>query len=159
MLSRTGGDEHPVSQEAGQQPQQEPPGHEPLEAEGAIDLQQLDDDVEDRARGQGQEGYRDKVVDPRLSHHRAEERRPAADEAEQREEAPARQGAVTREGRDDPEPLGGVVKAKADNEDERQADLARGRRLTDGEAFGEVVQADSNRDEEGEGAAWLQPVT
>src|SRR5450759_3852638 len=110
-----GADKHPISQEAGNQPEHDPPSHEPLEAEGAIDLQQLDDNVEDRARRQGEEGYRYEVVDPRLSHQRAEERRPAADEAKRHEEAPARQCALTREGCDDPETLGGVVKAKPDD--------------------------------------------
>jgi hypothetical protein len=50
--------------------------------------------------------------------------------------------------RDDPESLCRVVQGEADHEHAGERELARGRRLTDGESFGEVVQADSDGDEE-----------
>ena len=49
---------------------------------------------------------------------------------------------------DDAEPLGRVVQRKSDDEDKGQPELASGRRLPDRQAFGEIVEADAQCDEE-----------
>ena len=49
-----------------------------------------------------------------------------------------------------PKALGRVVEAEADDQRQRQRDLAGRRSLADREPFTEVVQADSGRDQQGE---------
>ena len=71
-------------------PRDEPPRNDRLAIEGAADAEQLDHDVEDRAGGQRQERDRDGLADPRLAEEGAEEGRAATDQADEREEAPAR---------------------------------------------------------------------
>src|SRR5450759_1940918 len=66
---------------------------------------------------------------------------PPADEAEQGKEAPARQRALAGDGRDDAEALRRIVQAEADDQDQCEADLPRGRRLADGEPLGGGVRA------------------
>ena len=129
-------------------PEQQPPGDAGLAAVAPADAQQLDHDVQDRAGGERQEGNRDGLADPGLAEQRAEERRRAADEADQPEEAPARPLFATRERSDDAEALRGVVQPKTDDQDEREAQLPARRRLADREALGEVVQPDARGDQE-----------
>ena len=64
------------------------------------------------------------------------------------QEAPARPHRLAGERRDDPEALGRVVQAEADDQDEREADLAGRAGLADRQALGEVVQADPGRDQQ-----------
>src|SRR5581483_6161019 len=90
---------------------------------------------------------------PRLADDRADEGRPAADQAHRTEEAPARQLRLARHRADDPEALGRVVQAEADDQDDREADLAGRGRLADREPLAEVVEADAGRDQEREPAA------
>src|SRR5450759_233549 len=151
--SRASRHQYPVGEEAGQQADEDAPHDELAEAEAAVDVQQLDDDVQDRTGRERQEGDRDRAVDPHAAEHRAEKRRPAADEAEQGKEAPARQRALAGDGRDDAEALRRIVQAEADDQDQCEADLPRGRRLADGEPLGEVLEADAERDEQREATA------
>src|SRR5215831_2159747 len=119
-LLRARRDQDEVGREAQEQPQQDPPSYDRLRCERAPDVQQLHHDVEDRAGGEREEQDHHALVDPRLTDNGADERRPAADEPEQREEAPARRLAVTGQRRADAEPLRRVVEAEADDQDERQ---------------------------------------
>src|SRR6266446_5078795 len=112
----------------------------------AVHGEQLADDVEDRAGRDGEEDDADGVARPGLADDRAEERRGAADEAEEREQLPARADPLPRQRTADAEPLGRVVQAEADDERDREADLARGGGLADGEALTEVVHADTDGD-------------
>src|SRR5690349_11708122 len=137
---------------------EDPPGDERLVAEARIDLDELNDDVQDRAGRQREEADGDRGARPRLPDERAQERRAAADQAEGAEEAPARTLRVTGERRDDPEALGAVVEREADDQHERQARLAERRRLADRQAFGEVVQADPGRDQQRQPARARHPV-
>ena len=82
---------------------------------------------------------------------RAEERRPAADQAGEPEPAPRRAHAAERA--DDAEPLGRVVQAEADDQDGREADRAGLGRDADREALGEVVQPDRDGDRHARSAA------
>ncbi len=112
------------------------------------DIQELHDDVEDRARGQREERHLERLVHPRLADERAQERRTSGDEAHHSEEAPAGPVRLRAQGTDDPEPFGGVVETEADDKEQRELDRVAGGRLPDGEALGEVVQADADGDEQ-----------
>ena len=83
----------------------------------------------------------------------SDECRSAADHSECQQESPTRQDpltvriGLTGERRDDAEALRRVVQRKADHQKCRQRDLVRRGGLTDRQTFGEVVQADADRDE------------
>src|ERR1019366_734895 len=81
------GEDH-VGGEAGDQSEQDAPGHQLLVAELAGDAEQLDDDVQDRTGSQGEEPEEERVVPERLPDEGAEEGWPAADEAHDGEEPP-----------------------------------------------------------------------
>ena len=63
---------------------------------------------------------------------------------------PARQLGLAGHRPDDAEALGRVVQAEADDQDERERELAGGGRLADREPLAEVVQADPGGDQERE---------
>src|SRR3954471_11511359 len=137
-----------VGTEAEDEAEDETPRDELARADPAEYGEQLDDDVEDRAAGDGEKADFEEVVDERMADEGADERRPAVDQAEHEQEAPAR--ARTDRGKrcDDAEALGGVVQAEPDDEQGGERDLAVGCGLADGEAFGEVVKADAERDQD-----------
>src|SRR5207245_6343617 len=114
------------------------------------DADELDDDVQDRTRGQREEHDRHLVAGDRLADGGADEGRAAADETEQAEQPPARRVLLAGERADDAEALSGVVQAETDEEQDGEAERAGGGGLADGEAFGEVVQADADGDGERE---------
>src|SRR6187551_2197787 len=140
--------EDQLGAETEQQTREDHPGDENRVARALHNLHELKDDVENRTGREGEKEDRERLARPRLAEDRAEKGGPSADDPEEREELPAR--ALTRHGSDDAEPLGRVVQAEADDQQEREADLTGGARLTDGQALGKVVQTDPGRDEEGE---------
>src|SRR5205814_1763118 len=131
-------DQDEVGREPEKQPEQDSPGDDRLRGERAADVQQLHHDVEDGARRQREEHDHHALVDPRLTDHSAEEGRRSTDQAEQGEEAPARLLLVARQRRADAEPLGRVVQAEPDDQDDREADLVGCGRLPDRKPLGEV---------------------
>ena len=82
-----------------------------------------------------------------MAEQRPEERRRSAEEAEEREEGPARPLRLSREWRADAEAFRRVVQPEPDDQHDRQTDLVPGRRLSDREPFREVVQSDPRREE------------
>src|SRR5204862_510011 len=76
---------------AERQPEHDAPGGQRLRAEGPANVQQLGDDVEDRAGGKREEEDREVLARPRVPDRGADEGRRAADHAHQSEEPPARQ--------------------------------------------------------------------
>src|SRR5262249_6399333 len=111
------GDEDEVRTEPEREPEQDPPRDHRLRAGAAEHVQAL----EVRAGGGREEHDRECLAPPGLSDRGADERRPAADQAHQREERPARQLGVPGERRADPEALRRVVKREADHEHDREA--------------------------------------
>jgi hypothetical protein len=63
---------------------------------------------------------------------RTDEGRAAADQAEEGETAPGGAAAGGRHRRDDAEPLGGVVRTEADDQQDREPDLTLGGGVADG---------------------------
>src|SRR5207247_10284879 len=108
-------------------------------AEAAHGVPDLADDVQDRAARQRVEGELERRAGDVVADKGAEEGRPAADEPGEPEPAPRRLHAAQRAY--DPESLGRVVQGEADDQDGREADLARLRRHPDGEPLSEVVHA------------------
>src|SRR5215813_12080566 len=74
--SGAGGRNDRVGEESGDQAGQESPGGDLFEVETAGDSEQLDDDVEDRAGGQGKERDADRGVGVALPDQGADEGRP-----------------------------------------------------------------------------------
>src|SRR3954454_21983192 len=146
--SCAGGDEDEVGHEAGEESEDDAPGGDFLVTELAGDSQEFDHDVENRACGEGETHHEDRVIDYRLPDEGSDESGTAADEPQDEQKRP-RRGLTLRGHRgDDAETLGRVVQPEADDEQQRQADLAGGGGLADGQALGEVVEADPQRDEE-----------
>ena len=120
------------------------------------DAEQLGDDVDDRAGGEGEEDDADRLAGEAVPDGRADERRAAADEGQAEQERPAGPAPVPSwsmspvERRDDAEALGGVVQAEADDQQGRERDLVARGRLADGQPLGEVVQADADGDQQGQ---------
>ena len=133
------------------------PRHEHFVAELPIDVGELDDDVEDGTCREREERDGERLARPRLSDQRSNERRAAADDSEQDQEAPGRPLGGARQRRDDPEALGCIVEGKADHERQRQRHLAAACRLADREALGEVVEADPRRNHERQPGCGRQP--
>src|SRR5262249_9795097 len=85
------------------------------------DAQQLHDDVEDRAGGQREEHHADGFAGESVTDRGTDERRATTDQAEREQKTPT--GAALRavgahvagEGRNDPEPFGGVVRREPDD--------------------------------------------
>ena len=111
-------------------PREEPKGKHPEAelpvAETAHAAPDLADDVEDRAAGNGVEGEFERFGADAVAEHRAEQGRGAGDHTDHRQPGPARPHLSERTG--DAEPLGGVVKGEADDQDRRQRDSAAPRR-------------------------------
>src|SRR5579862_5597135 len=116
----------------------------------AVDGEELLYDVEDRAGRDGEEDDRHGGARPGLAEQRPEEGRAAADQAHQTEEAPARPRPLAAHGPADTEALGRVVEPEADDERDREADLARRGGLADREPLAEVVRTDADRDQQRE---------
>src|SRR6266508_1056984 len=72
----------------------------------------------------------------------------ASDQAEKAEDSPRGPLVVTGERCADPQTLGRVVEAEADDQDDRQTELIGSGGLADREPLGEIVQADAGGDEE-----------
>src|SRR5262249_6776310 len=141
------GAEDEVRREAEDESGEEAPGDERLVAEPGVHLHELDDHVQDRAGCEGEEADGDRGARPGLADDGAEERRRSADDAEEDQEAPGGTLRVACERRDDPKAFGAVVKREADDQHECKARLPERRRLADRKTLGEVVQADSGRDQ------------
>src|SRR5262245_36986945 len=108
----------------------------------------LDDDLEGRARSEGEEDRREEVGRRIAADPRAEDRGRAGDE---REHCELREGdADAARGCGDPEPLGDVVHHEPDHEERAELELAGGERRPDREPLAEVVDPDPDRDEQGE---------
>src|SRR3569623_1200020 len=103
------GDQDPARAEAEQEPDEQRPGDERRHREAPADLEELDDDVEDRAAGDREEDDLERWADPRLADQRPEEGRAAADQSHQAEEAPARALGLAGHRANDAEALGRVV--------------------------------------------------
>ena len=87
--------EDEVRAETEEEAEQKRPRDQRLVAELAVDVHQLDHDVQDRAGREREEPDLERLADERLADERAEERRPAADQPEQREETPGRPATPT----------------------------------------------------------------
>src|SRR5215204_154629 len=148
--SGPGGFEHELGGEPEEEPAEQPPRDEDLALGASHHREQLDDHVEDRAAGDGEERRLDPLVHPCLPEGGTQERRPAADQAEQREKAPRRPLAISRHRADDAEALGRVVEAEADHERECELQLVVRGLLPDRQALREVVDADARRDQQAE---------
>jgi hypothetical protein len=90
--------------------------------------------------------------------HRSHEGWAATDSAHRQQKAPARPTHaavvvdVTCKGSYDAETLNGVVRPEADDQQKSQCQLPAGGRLTDGQTLGEVVQTDTDRNQQREPA-------
>src|SRR6266516_939854 len=124
--------------------EQAPEGRLPRQAPAG--WQELADDVQDRPGGQGKAADVDEQGVERGADERAEEGRPTADEAGERQPAPGAAHARGGQRPDDAEALGRVVEPEPDDQQGGQRDLAAVGRLADGQALREVVQADARRD-------------
>ena len=124
-------------------PRDEPPGDDRLVSELATDAQELDDDVEDRAGGQGEESNRDSLADPRLAEQCPEEGRAAADQADKGEEAPASVArSCPRTGRRCRNPRWRCEDRSRRTRTSARSIAPEAAELPDRESFGEVVQPD-----------------
>src|SRR5205809_945711 len=94
--------EDDLGREAEEEPRENRARDKHLVSEPLRDVHQLHDHVEDRSSGEREERDRERRARPRLPDDRAEERRSAADHAEEREEPPA--GAPAGERGHDAEP-------------------------------------------------------
>src|SRR6478735_6942527 len=135
-LDARGGDDE-VGEEAGADADQQPPAHHRARpSEPHPD--ELDDDVEDGARGQGQEGDAHGFAREELPDQGADEGGSATDEAEDDQEGPGRSLGIAGEWCGDAEPLGGVVQADTDSYQEGQL-LGGGPRGDSGPVADELV--------------------
>ena len=145
-----GGHEDVVGREPGDEAEEDAPHHDFGEALPRGDFEELDHDVEDRPGGECEEREKERVVDERSADDGPDERGASADQPGRRKEAPTRAFAYRGHRADDAEAFGRVVQAEPDDEQQRESDLALRCRLTDREPFGEVVEPDADRDEHGE---------
>jgi WD40 repeat protein len=149
---RAGRGDDRVGGEAGDQARQQADGQQVRATSLGGDAEQLDHDIKDGPRGQRQEDDAHRLAGVGVADRGADERRAAADQAQQQQEAPAwpgrGAGAIPAAGqrRDDAEAFGGVMQAEPDDQQRGQRQLAGGRRLADREALGEVMQADPGGD-------------
>src|SRR6184192_2525091 len=126
------------------------PGGHVFVAELAGHGEKLDDDIEDRSRGEREKRREDGLVLKGLADRGADERRSPGDESQRPQEAPAGELRLARQGPDDPEALGRVVQREPDYQHESQPKLPARGRLADRETLGEVVETDAERDEKRE---------
>ena len=129
-------------------PSEDPRQHDFLLHVPAADPDQLDDDIENRAGGEREEQHRERGAHPCLADERPDERRGAADDAENGEERPARTILVAGERSDDAEALGRVVEAEADHQSKRQTELVPTPPTARSQALREVVETNAGRDED-----------
>src|SRR5690242_2224569 len=88
-LLGAGGAEDEIGRKPERESDQDPPGRELFVPELAGDGEKLDDDIEDRTGGKGEERGEDRLVLERLADERAYEGRTTGDEPERAEETPA----------------------------------------------------------------------
>jgi membrane protein DedA with SNARE-associated domain len=147
--SRAAGGHDHVGDKTRRQAEQDSPVEVVLSLALERDTEQLDDDIEDGTSGEGEEYHADGVAGELAPDGSAKQGRAAADETHQQQEPPGRPVAVGGQRGDDTESLGGVVQGKADDQDGREPDGAGRGASSDREALAEVVQPDSDRDEQG----------
>ena len=120
-LGAGGGDDR-VGDEAQGEAEQDGPGGDHLELGGPRHGEEFDHHVQDRPGGQGQERDAEDGAGELFADQRAQEGRAAADQAEQEQARPGRPLAAGGQRGDDAEPFRRVVRAEADDEQNRQAE-------------------------------------
>ena len=116
----------------------------------------LDDDLQRRARGDGEEEHAQQVAREKAADPGASDGGRARNQRECREPS-ERHALALGDRRGDPEPLGDVVNHEADDEEAAERELAERERRADGEPLAEVVQPDADGDERGERDAAERP--